>query len=386
VNIFLSCLQSTQDHPVPAYQFWEAYFKNGIEEAEHNWCDAGGVDWAEGARYTDERDLEAWRARTWGAAVASLKTLHQRRPIDLFLSYLFPKQVDVNAVREIQRLGIPCANFFCDNVREFVSVPESFRVFDLHWVPEFKAVGMYRSAGLNFVHAPMPMWAAPEHRVWNHPENYGVTFIGSRDVLRENLLAQVLKKEVGLEIRGTGWEKDAVTTTQAAPARKGMTAKISNQAAFIKEHGVRAYGRKIGAKFQPKSQPEKALFNDALRRKPSASEYIEITQQSVITLGINRYPSFRHPLSAPDTYSRLRDLEAPMLGACYLTEWTEGLDQLYDLGEEIETYRTADEMAWKIQALKSDPEKRLKLRRSGQRRALAEHTIPRTLSKIAAAL
>ena len=81
-----------------------------------------------------------------------------------------------------------------------------------------------------------------------------------------------------------------------------------------------------------------------MKKKPNDLEYVEITQQSMITLGVNRYPSFRYPLNKPDTYSRLRDLEAPMLGACYLTEWTEGLDDLYELGTEIETYKTAEEM------------------------------------------
>ncbi len=33
-----------------------------------------------------------------------------------------------------------------------------------------------------------------------------------------------------------------------------------------------------------------------------------------------------------------------MMGACYLTKRTEGLDQFYDVGSEIETYRTAAEM------------------------------------------
>ena len=33
-----------------------------------------------------------------------------------------------------------------------------------------------------------------------------------------------------------------------------------------------------------------------------------------------------------------------MLGACYLTEWTAGLEHMYELGKEIETYRTPEEL------------------------------------------
>jgi hypothetical protein len=49
--------------------------------------------------------------------------------------------------------------------------------------------------------------------------------------------------------------------------------------------------------------------------------------------------SYIIPIDQPNTYSRLRDIEAPMLGACYLTEQTEGLECLYDIGNEIEIYK-----------------------------------------------
>ena len=41
-----------------------------------------------------------------------------------------------------------------------------------------------------------------------------------------------------------------------------------------------------------------------------------------------------------------------MLGACYLTEWTEGLEHMYELGKEIETYRTAEELTSKLSELR----------------------------------
>jgi spore maturation protein CgeB len=75
-----------------------------------------------------------------------------------------------------------------------------------------------------------------------------------------------------------------------------------------------------------------------------------------------------------------------MAGACYLTEWTAGLDQLYDLGVEIETYRDAPELAEKAQWLLNDSARRKRMRKHGQARALQEHSIARTLDKVAARL
>ncbi len=75
-----------------------------------------------------------------------------------------------------------------------------------------------------------------------------------------------------------------------------------------------------------------------------------------------------------------------MMGACYLTEWTGELERLYELGEEIETYRTAEEMVEKIRELETDTAKRRRLRCQGQKRALSDHTIAKSINNIAATL
>jgi len=82
----------------------------------------------------------------------------------------------------------------------------------------------------------------------------------------------------------------------------------------------------------------------------------------------------------------MRDIEAPMLGACYLTEWTEGIGELYELGNEIETYKDSTELVAKARALLADPARRVRLRAAALRRAHADHSIPRTLQRMMTAL
>ncbi len=385
MRIFLSCQQSLTNHPVPAYQFWEFYFKKGIEEAGYDWLEANEVDWAEGLVYHQNREqLQKWLDCTWTKTIVEIKKKHQEKPIDLFLSYLFPHQIDPNAIEEIKKLGIPCVNFFCDNVRQFINVPKQFYCFDLHWVPECKALPMYKKASLNYIHAPMPVWVAPEHRQWKHQENYGVSFIGSRDIQRERLFAEVINLGIdNLEIRGAGWLKNLSFESESSPEvsfSPNFRNTINNQIQQIKNYGMRAWLRKLEAKRIPKIADE--IFMPYVRDKPDFNQYIKITQESQITLGVNRYPSFRHPQNHPDTYSRMRDIEAPMLGACYLTEWTEGLDLLYDLGEEIETYKSAEEMVEKIKELSGNSHKRCQMREQAQIKTLEKLSIISSLQKI----
>ncbi|MDF5731548.1 MAG: glycosyltransferase [Rhizonema sp. PD38] len=380
MQIFLCCQQALKKHNVPAYSFWESYFKQGIQEAGYQWLEAEGVDWAEGLVYMDREALNEWRKLTWNQVISSIKKLQKTRQVDLFLSYLFPKQVDINTVQEIKSLGIPCVNFFCDNVREFIRVPKEFYCFDLHWVPEYKALKMYEQAGLLYTYAPMPVWIAPHQRTCKHLENYGVSFIGSRDVQREMLLAQVIKSDVAVDIRGSGWRNDVSTSCSYKYQNQSLWQTSVNQVDMIATQGILPWVRKIQTKFLPKISND--ILSNFVKETPNAVEYVTIIQQSMVCLGVNRYPSYHYPFFQPDTYSRMRDIEAPMMGACYLTEWTEGLDCLYELGEEIETYCTAEEMIEKIRSLQADPEKRRRMRCKVQKRALEEHTVAKSLKRI----
>jgi len=380
MRIFLSCQQAQRRYPVPAYDFWEYYFKNGLSEAGHSLCEAAGVDWAEGLTPLPAAERRTWLSRAWESTLTTIRREHARQPIDLFLGYLYPGQVEPAAVDEIRGLGIPTVNFFCDNVREFRQVPPEYHAFALHWVPEFAALPMYQRAGLPCLHAPMPVWVPPSLRRKGRQESEPVTFIGSADLLRRDLLAQALAQGADLIIRGTGWIPDAGDKLAADPGGVGVGRRLQNQIEFVQRHGLRGWLFKLEQRLVPLNPP--AIPASRIRPAVYGEEYFRVTQEAQITIGINRVPTFKRSLHRPLIYSRLRDIEAPMLGACYLTEWAPGLDQLYELGREIEVYRDADELAGKIQMLARDATQRHELRAAGQRRALNDHCIAHTLARI----
>jgi hypothetical protein len=391
MRVFLICQQALRPHAVPAYSFWERAFKEGLTEAGHRWLEAPDVDWAEGLTAMDAAQRARWLDYTWTRTCAAIAAAHAREPVDLVLSYLFPNQVEAAAVEKIRALGVPCVNFFCDNVREFTAVPAVYRAFDLHWVPEHEATALYRAARLGFIAAPMPVWVPSTLREAPTRETDAVTFIGSHDVLREALLADAHARGLPLRIQGAGWpgtqpetgidvgETPAPVASVPRPRRNWR-----NQLHFFRTHGPRGFVNKLTYALHP--TPPRAWLRDALQAPVYGDDYFRLTRESAVTLGINRYPSFRHAFRHPHRYSRLRDIEAPMLGACYLTEECPGLDRLYEPGREIETYRDVAELVAKAHALRADPARRQRLRVAGQRRALAEHTIARSLQKIAAAL
>ncbi|MGM9477280.1 glycosyltransferase family protein [Pedobacter sp. GSP4] len=375
MKIFLSFLQSKIQHPIPAYNFWEYYIKNGITETGFQYIECDDVDWAQGLVQQSDQEFQDWKSFTWSRVLKQIK----EQGADLFLSYLYPQQIDESAVRELKKMGVFCVNFFCDHVRLYRSVPKAFHVFDLNWVPEYKAIKFYQKARLNYLNLPMPMWVEPKYRSFNNIENNQVSFIGSKDIQRHLLFYTLIKHnpERIINIYGKDWlNNDRLSSIPASSARQ----KILNQLAFIGQNGFYAFANKIRSRSY--KAPSSLALNSFFKGKPDFENYIKITKESNITIGVNRYPSFNYPLQKPNTYSRLRDIEAPMLGACYLTEWTEGIDELYETGKEIVTYTSAEELDEQCSRLLADEKMRMQLREAGQKRALSDHSISASIQKI----
>jgi hypothetical protein len=381
MNIFLAFFQSNKAHPIPAYSFWPHYIKNGIAEAGHQWLECAEVDWALGLVPKSHAEQIQWLDESWNKTLSVLK----RKPVHLFLSYLYPEQININAITEIKKMGIPCVNFFCDNVREFKKLPSAFEVFDLNWVPELKAVKLYRKAGYPYINLPMPIWVDPKLREQSGENIEQITFIGSHDIQRQLFFERVILKapDLKLAIYGSGWDKTATLSTNQVITDYTFNKKLLNQYYFIKKNGVIPYLRKLNSYKTAAISPRLA---SKISGQVNFEDYCKLTAQSTVTLGVNRYPSFHFSINQPNTYSRLRDIEAPMLGACYLTEWTEGIEQLYDIENEINTYKNEDELITRINGLQNNAAKRKQLKINGQKRALQNHSIPQSISKIVSKL
>jgi hypothetical protein len=379
MRILLSCLQSLKRHPLPAYGFWRNYFVQGLLEAGHEVVEVPNVDWAEGLTYPAGNALDSWCSRTWDIVKMFVQQELTQRPIHLFVGYFYPKQVEITAIRDFQQRGIPCVNFFCDNVREFVKPPPEYAAFALNWVPEFEALPMYREAGLPYIHAPMPCWVSAGLRNWPRLETEPATFLGSADILRRDLLGRALQGGADFVVRGPGWLGNAATTN-VSPQARSITSTVNNQIDLVRQQGFRGLLKKLEARARPLRPP--SISESHIGTTVFGDDYIRITREAMVTIGINRVPTACQSPHRPLVYSRLRDIEAPMLGACYLTEWTEGLEQMYELGKEIETYRTAEELTSKLSELRSDPQRRIAMRERAQRRALADHTVGRSMGRI----
>src|SRR6185503_12002764 len=74
------------------------------------------------------------------------------------------------------------------------------------------------------------------------------------------------------------------------------------------------------------------------------------------------------------THLRLREFEAPMSGALYLTEDQPELAEYFAIGSEVLTYTDREDLVDKARYYLAHPEQSECIRRAGLLRARAEHT------------
>jgi len=97
------------------------------------------------------------------------------------------------------------------------------------------------------------------------------------------------------------------------------------------------------------------------------SEYAKVTSLSRIFLAFDRAPHIRNSMSQ-------RLYMAVGCGAFYLCEYVEGIEEVLEPGEEIETFSGEEEMVDKIRFFIPREEARRKIAQQGKQRVLAQYT------------
>src|SRR5262249_36009238 len=105
-----------------------------------------------------------------------------------------------------------------------------------------------------------------------------------------------------------------------------------------------------------------------------APNVADIFSTYAVSLNFSNVWADGRPGAALIPHVRLRDFEAPMSGACYITGFSEEIGEFYDLGREIETYRAEDELVDKVRFFLANQAAADALRAAGYERARRDHT------------
>jgi hypothetical protein len=325
---------------------WRRHFYDGLERAGLTVARPSNVDfgWARPPQAIDlARSAEA-RARVSEMLLAQI--LHaDGGPPQAVLSCCFSHDIELALVDRVRAAGIPWVNFFCDSLYAFDRVADLAARTSLNWFVESAAEDRYRALGVPYLRAPYALnpdqlpdasCAAPER---------ALLFVGSANLARIRATALIRLSGADLHVRGWGWNE----AVGPKPRPAGAPSSLLRRAA-------RAAVRRL-----LKARVGGYLDDDTMLAE---------LRRSAVVLGLNEGGA------GPEagSYLKLRDLEFPGMGCCYLTQHHSDLADIFCLGREVLTFRTPWEAGRLAKDLARHPSECREIGRRARARVLGEHT------------
>ena len=208
---------------------------------------------------------------------------------------------------------------------------------------------------------------------YNVDRNYAVTFVGQNYARRRYYIAHLLENGVDVHVFGPGWRLREGNKVLRGTLRGAKRASISlkaqcaatpeAQARYSAELKHFDFGERLRKKYDTNFHPP---LND--------DDMIRMYSRSVMSLGFLEVFEAHDPSRPVRMHLHLRDFEAPMSGALYLTGDLEELHEFYEVGKEVLTYQNEDDMLDQVRYYTAHSTEAEVIRAAGLKRAQHDHT------------
>lgn len=266
--------------------------------------------------------------------------------IDLFFSYYYSNCILPEVIDQIKNMGIKTTNFFCNNIHQFNLISEIAPHYDYCMVPEKEAINKYIDVGANPVHIQMA--ANPDiYKPYPLKRDFDVTFVGQNYLNRQEYIEYLINNKIDVRVWGPNWYN----------ALKSKPGFINNM----------LFKTKL---YRP------VLSNSSIGPILSDDDLIKMYSRSRISLNFSevQVQDKNYGEGSIKRHIRLRDFEAPMSGAFYMTGYQDELKDYYKIDKEIVCYDTKEELMEKVKYYLKNPEEAEAVRKAGHDRALKDHT------------
>ncbi|MCG2719096.1 MAG: glycosyltransferase [Nanoarchaeota archaeon] len=328
-------------------------------------------DWEKKEKYIRNKQL-----------VEKVQKAHEKKKIDLFLSIGREEWACPEGIEKIKKLGLVTLNFVPDDIWE-TDFMEHYKnlalVYDYNWTIQMNSFKNYTKIGATSIYAP-PGADPYIYKPYSCERDLDVVFMGSNFGYRKKLLQTIVDAGLPLRICGGGWYRDKLCAVKV----------VFDDIIYF------CWRCKIMTREEITELAHELLFSDIIWYMKHLKgiedifgpglpldESVKMYSRSKITLNFsgtggpyerNFYKSIKAVKG--------RDVEAPMSGAFYLTEYTDDIAQLYKIGKEIEIYRSIPELLDKIKYYLENPNEVEAIREAGRKRALQDYTWEKCFEKI----
>ncbi len=137
----------------------------------------------------------------------------------------------------------------------------------------------------------------------------------------------------------------------------------------IADRGLVVWGRRWRG-WVPSASPLVRCMREA--EDIEGSEVVALYRSADALLDISR-----EPFVDPPTTLSLQVFLVPSCGACLISEWVEELEESFDPGREVLTFRDAEELAEHCDRIAAEPNLARRIGVAGRRRCEADHSLDR---------
>lgn len=302
--------------------------------------------------------------------VRRVREAHRASPVHLFYGILTGGQISPDAIQEIRNMGIPTVLLSCDNLGAFLEIEEIAPHFDCAWFCESEAAEKFKK--INAKGLFMPLAADPEFMapIEGIVEKHEVVFLGALLGLRLRWFGPLL--DAGFDVIHYG------TQRQSEPALSSLRHVAYN----LKRLDFPKARYEMECAYVQYRWGTKA----ALHCRPGVldTEVSRVLQEGKIAIGNGEVLAIDAEKKSKywTHYLKHRDFEAPMAGACYLTSDCRDLHQSYEVGKEVMSYKSTDDLVEQTRRLLRDNALRAKLRVNARKAALSRHTFKHRFEQI----
>ena len=271
-----------------------------------------------------------WLSQRDQMNTAMLEAFHQANrtePVDVVIGYLSGYNTSPKTLQKMSQAGAVIFNFCWDDKLSFSGKKLGGRYTG--------PAGIAHAVDLNLTNSPdslikyavkgglamfWPEAAHPDvHRPYNTPFEFDVSFAGACYGQRPSFIKKLARHNIKVECFGHGWPNGPL----------------------------------------------------------SSEEMIKLYSRSRINLGFAGVGYSRKLMCLKG-----RDFEVPMSGGLYLTQNNPELSLVFDVGNEILTYRNEQDCVRIVHELLADPDKAEAVRKAGRKRCLSDHSYQERWSQV----
>lgn len=375
-RIFL-CIESSTNPQVSGSLTWERNFASTLRQMDQDVVLLS----AEAGRIAMTENSESQRAEFSRRIVESFTEAHQQKPFDLAFFYLMDGMCDPACITDISRLGVPTCNFSCNNIHQFYLVRDISRYFDLNLYAEKDAGQKFESIEVNSLWWPMASNPDVFHPIDVANREPVATFVGGRYATRLDQIHQFLEQGCPVKVYGPGWcpagderlpeEMSRVQKTRMHLGALRRVALGTDEAPVVAEPAPQ---RRFHDWQEVLLQTSRDRYPDAYHPPVSDRELIAMYSRSAVSLGFLEVFDQHDPTLARLKHLHLRDFEAPMAGALYVTDYSDELTEMFEPGTEVLAAKTLEEKIDWIQYYTAHPAAGEPIRLAARKRAVADHS------------